>query len=85
MLSCKDISHLASDHIDKNLPFLTRVKIRIHLFMCHDCRNFMKQFHTSVKAMAGMKIPKIDQESIDLQAEKLIQTAQHIRTENIDR
>lgn len=74
MLSCKDISHLASDHIDNNLPFFTKLKVKMHIFICHDCRNFMNQFRSTVQTMGKMKSTIPD--NIDVQVEILKNAAQ---------
>jgi len=85
MLSCKDISHLASDHIDNKLPFLTKMKIKMHLFMCHHCRAFIKQLRTTIKTIKHIKPTPAKQSVIDLQVQTLLKTRQQIKPDNIDR
>jgi hypothetical protein len=43
MLSCKEISKLESDSMDRRLGFLEWLKIRLHLLYCKACRNFHAQ------------------------------------------
>ncbi|MDH3326527.1 MAG: zf-HC2 domain-containing protein [Gammaproteobacteria bacterium] len=85
MLSCKDISHLASDHIDDNLSLLMKIKVKFHLFICHKCRDFIKQFRTTVKVIHQINPLPADQEAIDLQVQNLIKAKQHIKPDDVDR
>ena len=89
MLSCKDISHLASEHIDNNLPPLMKMKVKMHLFMCHKCRIFMKQFRTTVETVHAIKpnphANKLEQETIELQVQALLKARQNIKSDDNDR
>lgn len=42
MLSCKDVTYLASDYLDKNIGGTLPWKIRLHLVACRCCRRFVK-------------------------------------------
>ncbi len=43
MLTCKEVSRLASQGLDRRLGIGERVKLRLHLAICDGCRNFRKQ------------------------------------------
>ncbi len=43
MLTCKDASHLVSQSQDRPLSFRERWGLRIHLWMCANCRRFERQ------------------------------------------
>jgi hypothetical protein len=43
MLTCKDASHLASHRQDRPLSFRERWGLRIHLWMCGNCRRVERQ------------------------------------------
>ena len=45
MPSCKDISALISEGMDRNLPLRKRLSIRLHVSMCGLCRRYEKQLH----------------------------------------
>jgi len=38
IMPCKDVSHLASQAMDHTLPFVQRVRLKIHLSLCMLCR-----------------------------------------------
>ena len=81
ILSCKEISHLASRHIDNDLPFFLKMKVRMHIFICHDCRNFIKQFRATVKTINQIKIdtPK----NVESQVQSLMKISEIIKSENM--
>lgn len=43
MRSCRDISILVSQGLDKKLSWRKRFAIWLHVMMCTRCRNFQKQ------------------------------------------
>ena len=43
MRSCRDISVLVSQGLDKKLSLRERVLVSLHLMMCARCRNFQTQ------------------------------------------
>ena len=43
MLSCKEVSRLVSESMDRGLPFWQRCSMRLHLLMCSFCSRFRRQ------------------------------------------
>ena len=43
MFNCKEVTYMVSESLDRELPFLQRMGIRMHLFMCKFCSRFRKQ------------------------------------------
>lgn len=43
MRSCKEISRLTSDSLDSELPLMTRMGMRMHMWMCTHCARFLEQ------------------------------------------
>lgn len=48
MLKCRDIVEQASDYLDQDMSLRQRMNYRLHLFMCHHCRRFTRQFSAGV-------------------------------------
>ena len=44
MLSCKDITRLATDYEERKLGLWQRIQMHLHLFICVHCRHFIHQF-----------------------------------------
>lgn len=43
MLSCKEVTHLVSESLDRKLPLWQRLMVRLHLLMCKFCSRFQRQ------------------------------------------
>ena len=43
MLTCKEVTELASKQQDTPLPFKQRIQLKIHLMMCKFCNRYLKQ------------------------------------------
>ncbi len=43
MLSCEQAIRLASEALDRPLPFRARIGLRMHLLMCAGCRSASRQ------------------------------------------
>lgn len=41
--NCKDATRLQSEALDRSLPLLQRIGLRIHLFLCIWCRRYGQQ------------------------------------------
>ena len=40
---CPEVTRILSLGMDKDLPLITRIKLRIHFLMCSFCQRYMKQ------------------------------------------
>lgn len=56
MKSCKEVCSMAQDYVDGELPFLSRMAIRLHVLMCRDCTSFIAQTR-AVRAALGRIAP----------------------------
>ena len=41
--SCRQVSQMQSEALDRSLPLFTRIKMRMHLLVCSWCRRYGKQ------------------------------------------
>jgi hypothetical protein len=56
MLSCRDVTQLVSQRLDRRLGFAERVALRLHLAICQGCSNFSRQMDVlreAVKRLGG--------------------------------
>ena len=49
--SCKEVSHLVTQGLDRRLGFGERVRLSVHLAICDGCTNFKRQIEFLRKAM----------------------------------
>lgn len=43
ILSCRDVTRLISDSMDRSLPLGKRIGVRLHLMMCRFCARYERQ------------------------------------------
>lgn len=78
MLSCKELSQLASEHIDGKLSFYMKIKFNMHIFMCHHCRNFVNQLRIFINIMHHLKPDSPKDIIIDKQVKDLINISKNM-------
>jgi hypothetical protein len=54
LLSCKEVSQLVSQGLDRRLGWLERTRLRLHLAICDGCTNFNKQMQFLRKALSRL-------------------------------
>ena len=77
MLSCKDVTEMASLAMDETLPLRQRASMRLHLWMCKHCRNYTHQLgfihrtlHDEPEVLAHLGL---ENETLSAQAKEKIQ------------
>jgi anti-sigma factor ChrR (cupin superfamily) len=55
MLSCKEITEKANSYLDKELPFYTRMQVKLHLMMCVHCQRYIHQLRATINALGKLK------------------------------
>ena len=84
MLSCKDITEKANQYLDNELSFSMRMKIKIHLFMCVNCKNYIKQLKQTILALGKFQDPRT-LETSDKDVEQIVtilKQSSSVRTDN---
>ena len=54
MLSCREVTRIVSQGLDRKLSFSERVRLRVHLGICDGCTNFRDQMAFLRAAMAKL-------------------------------
>ena len=54
MFSCKEVTHLVSQGLDRKLGFGQRVALRVHFAICEGCTNFSRQVDFLRRAVARL-------------------------------
>lgn len=66
MLKCRDIPSETEKLLDGELTFSERMAVRIHLFMCGNCRRYLRQLRVLLGALPGVSTPpSSDEEEIE--------------------
>ena len=54
MLTCKDMTHLLSDSLERQLPWPKRWAMRFHLGICKTCRRYRQHLLFMQKALVKL-------------------------------
>jgi anti-sigma factor RsiW len=57
MMSCREVTELASQYVDRELPIAKRMAIRMHVAMCAHCRRFVRQLRATVELLRTLGEP----------------------------
>jgi hypothetical protein len=49
--ACKDITHVASQSLDRSLPWSTRLKLQLHYRICEACARYRDQLRVVRQAL----------------------------------
>jgi anti-sigma factor RsiW len=66
MLTCKEITELVTAYAEGDLRLMDRIRFRLHIGMCRNCRTYVRQLRATAKALGKLPEPEIPP---DLQAE----------------
>ena len=56
MLSCKELTEMATDYLEEELPWRERLRIQVHLWMCSHCRSYLDQMREVIALL--QRLPK---------------------------
>ena len=54
-LSCKEVTRLVSQGLDRRLPLGRRLALRVHFAICDGCTNFRKQMQFLRQALQELR------------------------------
>lgn len=64
MLSCKHTIEQGSDYLEKDLGFWRKVEMKLHLMICVNCRNYVKQLKRTVLMLSKVKTKQPNDEQL---------------------
>ena len=82
MLTCKQVSRLISESLDRDLPLRQRMSMRMHLFMCKLCSRYSRQ---SLSLREAIRLQSEREEEIDVYPASLSSEARERIKESLSR
>jgi hypothetical protein len=75
--TCPEVTRTLSLGMDKELPLITRIKLRIHFLMCSFCERYMKQlkYIREVSREFPEKIGEVSEASLSENAKERMKAA----------
>lgn len=58
MLSCRDVTEIATEFTEGKLAFRRRMALQLHLAMCGGCRRFVDQLRTTAVLLRQIPAPE---------------------------
>lgn len=62
MLTCKELTELITDYLEGRLPLSRRLSFRLHVMMCRNCRNYLRQMKITVRSLGAMPLEPVPPE-----------------------
>lgn len=59
MLTCKQIAELVTAFAEGELTFTDRVRFRMHIALCPNCRAYVRQMQATAKALGKLPEPEL--------------------------
>jgi hypothetical protein len=59
MLTCKEITELATDHAEGHLPLVAALRFRLHVAACRHCRAYVRQLAAAAGALRRLPEPEV--------------------------
>ncbi len=59
MLTCKELTELVTAYAEGALPFGDRLRFRLHIAMCRDCRAYVRQLQVTARTLGKLPPPTI--------------------------
>lgn len=57
MLSCQEITALATAYVEGDLPLGARMRFLMHISMCKHCRLYVRQLRLTVRTVSRIPMP----------------------------
>lgn len=54
MLTCKQITEVVTDYLERRMTLMDRLRFHIHLGMCRHCRAYLRQMKATVAALGRL-------------------------------
>jgi hypothetical protein len=66
MLSCREMSEMGSDIVDRHLRLRTRLQVMMHLRMCPGCKMYIRQLRLTSEVLQRLPLgdTAVDAQSI---------------------
>jgi predicted anti-sigma-YlaC factor YlaD len=56
MLTCRQMTELVTDYLEKRMIWWDRVRFQMHLGMCRHCREYVRQMKETIRAAGRVGI-----------------------------
>jgi anti-sigma factor RsiW len=54
MMNCQELTQVMTDYLEGRLPLRRRLAIKMHLFMCRHCTEYVRQMRATIRALGSL-------------------------------
>jgi hypothetical protein len=81
-MTCRDVYPYMSEMLDHKIPFIPRIKVKMHLALCHVCTFYQQQLVTIKKLSENIGLSQEDfKEGPELSEEKKLKIKEAFKKE----
>ncbi|MEJ2367895.1 MAG: zf-HC2 domain-containing protein [Acidobacteriota bacterium] len=62
MLTCKQVTELMTDYLERRLPLGQRIRFQMHLGFCRACRAYLRQMKATLETLERFEAPPVSDE-----------------------
>ena len=65
MLTCRELTELVTDYLERKLPIGQRLRFEMHVGMCSHCRAYLRQMKQTVRTLDKLPEDSVPPEALD--------------------
>jgi predicted anti-sigma-YlaC factor YlaD len=69
MLTCRQMTELVTDYLEKRMTWRNRVRFQMHLGMCRHCREYVRQMKETIQAAGRLAVepppPSVEEQLLE--------------------
>lgn len=65
MLSCREMTELVTDYLERRLSWKDRLRFQLHLGTCRHCRKYLRQMKVAVRTLGRLPPVEIPSATMD--------------------
>ena len=58
MITCRELTELVTDYLERRLGPWQRLRFQLHLGLCRHCRAYLRQMRATVDALGQLPLPE---------------------------
>lgn len=58
MLTCREMTQLVTDYLERKLSWTDRLRFQLHLGTCRHCREYLREMKVTVRALG--RLPRVE-------------------------
>ena len=65
MMTCRELTEIATDYLEEDLPWRERLGVQVHLWMCRYCRRYLDQMRKVVRLLQRLPREPVPRQLLD--------------------